>query len=88
MSKNSTKDRVVEKLWAYSNDIKERCKKDLEREQVETPSKHKGHVPLRLERPFIDPCPLGRKDLTFSKRHVTDDDMLRRVVASSSAEKA
>jgi hypothetical protein len=85
MSKCSTKNRVVEKLCAYSGDKKERSKKDPERDQVEKLPEYKGHIPLRLERSFIKPFSLGRKGLTFPKRHVTADVMLRRVVASSSA---
>jgi hypothetical protein len=85
MSKCSTKDRIVEKLCAYSGDIKERSKKDLERDPAEKPPEYKGHIPLRLERSFIKPFSWGRKGLTFSKRHIIADVMLRRVVASSSA---
>jgi hypothetical protein len=84
-SKCSTKDKIVEKPCAYSGHIEGRNKKNLERDPAKKPPEYKGHIPLRLERLFSNPCPLGRKELTFSKRDVTADDTLRRVVASSSA---
>jgi hypothetical protein len=62
-SKCSTKDRVIEKLYVYSDGTKERSTKDLEGNSVERPSECKGYIPLGLERTFASLCPLGRKEI-------------------------
>jgi hypothetical protein len=79
------KDRVVEKLCVYSGDTKERSTKDLEGNPVERSSECKGYIPLRLERTFANLCPWSRKGSAYPKKRVIADDMLRRVVTSSSA---
>jgi hypothetical protein len=87
-TKNSlegAKDRVVKKLYVYSDGAKERSIKDLEGNPVERPSECKGYIPLRLERTYANLCPLSRKESTYPKKCVIADDMLCRVVTSSSA---
>jgi hypothetical protein len=84
-SLEGAKDRVVEKLCVYSDDTKERSKKDLEENPVERPSECKRYVPSRLERTFANLCPLSRKESTYPKKRIIADDTPRRVVTSSSA---
>jgi hypothetical protein len=79
------KDRAVEKLCVYSDGTKERSAKNLEGNPVERPSECKGYIPLRLEKTFANLCPFSRKESTYPKKRVIADDMLRRVVTSSSA---
>jgi hypothetical protein len=79
------KNRIIEKLYVYSDGTKERSTTDLEGKPVERPSECEGYIPLRLERSFANLCPLNRKESTFPKERVIADDMLRRVVTSSSA---
>jgi hypothetical protein len=61
------------------------AKKDLEGDPAEKPPECKGYIPLKLERFFGSLCPFSGKETTFPKECVTADDILCRVVTSSSA---
>jgi hypothetical protein len=84
-SKCSAKDRVVEELCVCLGNTKERSTKASKEIQSKKSSECKGHIPLRLERILTSLYPLSRKESTYPKDRVTADDMLRRVVTSSSA---